>query len=280
MRDERPQLFDESVVDGQPDVVLPGELRVGQEAGEPADVLGPALDGTLGDRTRGPCLRLPGCPSVTACCMRRQKSRLRPPRTEMARPGVRQKATSPTPWPKVDESADTPGSVPRPVAGDAVTAIHLGRPLLTGSSALPAHSTGPVSNVRCLGLLRVGFTEPPQSPGALVVSYTTVSPLPAEAGGLFSVALSRGSPRVAVGHHPALRSPDVPRQESPPDAAAWPTHPSPMIDAVCRWARHPPHLPRAGGWAVGPHTSGRDVPHNRAGRSTKSGGRSSSRGDR
>jgi len=27
-------------------------------------------------------------------------------------------------------------------------------------------------------LLQVGFTEPPQSPAALVVSYTTVSPLP------------------------------------------------------------------------------------------------------
>ena len=27
-------------------------------------------------------------------------------------------------------------------------------------------------------MLRVGFTEPPQSPAALVVSYTTVSPLP------------------------------------------------------------------------------------------------------
>ena len=30
----------------------------------------------------------------------------------------------------------------------------------------------------CLALLRVGFAEPPRSPGALVVSYTTVSPLP------------------------------------------------------------------------------------------------------
>jgi hypothetical protein len=29
-------------------------------------------------------------------------------------------------------------------------------------------------------LLRVGFTEPPQSPAALVVSYTTVSPLPSQ----------------------------------------------------------------------------------------------------
>ena len=30
-----------------------------------------------------------------------------------------------------------------------------------------------------LVLLQVGFTQPPRSPGALVVSYTTVSPLPA-----------------------------------------------------------------------------------------------------
>ena len=69
-------------------------------------------------------------------------------------------------------------------------------------------------------LLRVGFTEPPQSPGVLVVSYTTVSPLPPigqdqhprpRGGGLFSVALSRGLPRVGVTHHPALWSPDFPR---------------------------------------------------------------------
>jgi hypothetical protein len=50
----------------------------------------------------------------------------------------------------------------------------------------------------------------------LVVSYTAVSPLPAAgeptSGGLFSVALSRGSPRVAVNNHPALWSPDVPRR--------------------------------------------------------------------
>lgn len=48
-----------------------------------------------------------------------------------------------------------------------------------------------------------------------MVSYTTVSPLPRTEvpGGLFSVALSRGSPRVAVSHHPALWSPDVPRED-------------------------------------------------------------------
>ena len=49
------------------------------------------------------------------------------------------------------------------------------------------------------------------SPPALVVSYTTVSPLPAEAGGLLSVARARGSPRVGVTHRPALWSPDFPR---------------------------------------------------------------------
>jgi len=71
-----------------------------------------------------------------------------------------------------------------------------------------------------LTLLRMGFTKPPQSPAALVVSYTTVSPLPRRAeskdpawrGGLLSVALSRGSPRVDVIDHPALWSPDLPHQ--------------------------------------------------------------------
>ena len=46
------------------------------------------------------------------------------------------------------------------------------------------------------------------------------------AGGLLSVALSRGSPRVAVSNHPALRSPDFPRRVTsrrptrPPDRLA------------------------------------------------------------
>ncbi len=42
-------------------------------------------------------------------------------------------------------------------------------------------SRGSLPGIGCLTLLtllRVGFTEPPQSPAALVVSYTTVSPLP------------------------------------------------------------------------------------------------------
>lgn len=57
--------------------------------------------------------------------------------------------------------------------------IHLRTPLPTPSSSLPRHSGEQPSNMPCLALLRAGFTELPQSPGELVVSYTTVSPLPA-----------------------------------------------------------------------------------------------------
>src|SRR5580765_6216480 len=97
----------------------------------------------------------------------------------------------------------------RAVASPPVTVIHLGQPLPTASSALPVCSGGPPSNAHCLSLLQVGFTKPTWSPRSLVVSYTTVSPLPpaGAGGGLFSVALSRGSPRVAVSHHLALWSP-------------------------------------------------------------------------
>jgi len=110
--------------------------------------------------------------------------------------------------------------------------IHLGLPLPTASCGLPA-SIGRAALNRSrreplaplLTLLRVGFTEPPQSPAALVVSCTTVSPLPRRwrRGGLFSVALSRGSPRVGVTDHPALWSPDLPhracaRRDRPADS--------------------------------------------------------------
>ena len=81
---------------------------------------------------------------------------------------------------------------------------------------------GPPSHV--LTLLQVGFAEPPGSPRALVRSCRTVSPLPVVGplttttpiGGLFSVALSCGSPRLAVSQHPALRSPDFPRPGQTP----------------------------------------------------------------
>ena len=77
-------------------------------------------------------------------------------------------------------------------------------------------------------LLQVGFTEPAPSPGPLVRSYRTVSPLPAtrlraSAGGLLSVALSVGSRPLGVTQHPALWSSDFPRAvaSAAACAAAW-----------------------------------------------------------
>ena len=106
--------------------------------------------------------------------------------------------------------------LPPAVTGAAVATIHLGPPLPAGSRDLPAGSDEQPSGACCAVLLRAGFAEPPRSPAALVGSYPTVSPSPAGAGGLFSVALSRGSPRVAVSHRPALWSPDVPRPAGRP----------------------------------------------------------------
>jgi hypothetical protein len=51
----------------------------------------------------------------------------------------------------------------------------------------------------------------------------------ASGGGLFSVALSRGSPRVGVTDHPALWSPDFPRTRAGRGSATvWPTPPLPL----------------------------------------------------
>ena len=48
-------------------------------------------------------------------------------------------------------------------------------------------------------------------------------------GGLFSVALSRGLPRVGVAHRPALRSPDLPRPTSYDVCRGRPTNPSALV---------------------------------------------------
>jgi len=81
-------------------------------------------------------------------------------------------------------------------------------------------SRPPQRTAPCLALLRVGFTEPAESPRLLVRSYRTFSPLPdpppgakhprAAIGGVFSVALSLASRPVGVTDHPVLRSPDFP----------------------------------------------------------------------
>ena len=56
--------------------------------------------------------------------------------------------------------------------------------------------------------------------GGLLHHRFTLTVGPEPGGGLFSVALSRGSPRVGVTHHPALWSPDLPRPSVSPREAA------------------------------------------------------------
>ena len=104
---------------------------------------------------------------------------------------------------------------PAAVACCEATIIPLGPPLPMASSSLTRESrTGRPQSLPYLALLRMGFTELPTSPPALVSSCLTLSPLPrhgqALAGGLLSVALSLGSPPVPVKDHPALWSPDFP----------------------------------------------------------------------
>ena len=58
-----------------------------------------------------------------------------------------------------------------------MTTIYLGPPLPVGLVRPTRDVTGGPP-CPCSALLRMGFTKPPRSPGTLVVSYTTVSPLP------------------------------------------------------------------------------------------------------
>ncbi len=90
-----------------------------------------------------------------------------------------------------------------------------------------------------LALLRVGFTQPPQSPTALVVSYTTVSPLPAPVVATYVVRSDdRAAGGLSLWHcpagHPGWVLPTtlldgvrtfLGERVTPPDAAARPAHP-------------------------------------------------------
>ena len=180
-------------------------LRGSRDAGHVLATFGPIA------RTGGDWLSMRSSRFLRTTC---EPGRLRRPLTQV-RPGV------------VDETACKPGSVPgSPCGTSRVTAIHLGLPLPAGSSGLPAGSGGPPSNA-CAGppaeaaepfltLLRVGFAEPPRSPGTLVRSYRTVSPLPALADRRSS--LCGTVPRVTPGRccrppcpvEPGLSSPGSP----------------------------------------------------------------------
>ena len=104
------------------------------------------------------------------------------------------------------------------------TVIYLGDTLPCRSSGLPGDSAGRVI-IPCLALLRARFTLRVASPRPRWSLTPPFHPYRNRSrGGLFSVALSRGSLRVGVTHRPALWSPDVPRCGKPRHAAVQPTH--------------------------------------------------------
>ncbi len=81
----------------------------------------------------------------------------------------------------MEEPACKPDPVRRSRGGDHLSRWAPERPSPArspGRCGLPDSSGGPPSNAACLTLLRVGLAEPRRSPGALVGSYPTVSPLP------------------------------------------------------------------------------------------------------
>jgi hypothetical protein len=114
-----------------------------------------------------------------------------------------------------------PGSVSS--GGPEAVAIYLGRRLPGASSDRNPRAwratceRPPIWSCSERGLPGRPVTRPP------VGSYPTISPLPAcAAGGVISVALSFGSPRLGVTQRPALWSPDFPphrprAMERPPD---------------------------------------------------------------
>ena len=92
--------------------------------------------------------------------------------------------------------------------------IYLGPALLRATSGLPGSLGRAVliplrEALPYAALLQAGFAKHSRSPGSLVGSYPTVSPLPLRAV-FFSVALSMGSPPVPFRDRLALWSPDFP----------------------------------------------------------------------
>ena len=105
----------------------------------------------------------------------------------------------------------------------AATLEHSTRTLWPAGRTQQAHRAGHPRQRPYSSLLREGLAPPPVTRLSRVGSYPTISPLPVPPprrplvasaspaiGGVVSVALSLGSPRVAVSDLPALWSPDFP----------------------------------------------------------------------
>jgi len=130
---------------------------------------------------------------------------------------------------KTARAAHKPNPVPGsgfPSPGNDHSSVDAGCP--TPLATYPGAWAGYPQTLPYLVLHRVGFAELPRSPGELVRSYRTVSPLPAiklsslMAGGMLSVALSFTLPRLHVMEHPALWCSDFPPDFKNP-AIVWAT---------------------------------------------------------
>ena len=106
----------------------------------------------------------------------------------------------------VDRQACKPSSVSRRTAGRRSSIWDAGCP--APLAANPRTGRAPI--VLLFGLAPGGVCRAPGVATGAVSSCLTGSPLPRKRGGMFSVALSVGFPRLAVSQHPARWSSDFP----------------------------------------------------------------------
>src|SRR6476661_4522876 len=119
----------------------------------------------------------------------------------------------------MDGLTDTPGSV-FPRCYRRGSSGHPSTDAVADALQQPTRTLGRAALKRVLSGLAPGgvylaFPVTREAGGLLHHRFTLTCFVPLsnrrDAGGLFSVALACGLPRVGVTHHPALRSPDVPR---------------------------------------------------------------------
>jgi len=119
----------------------------------------------------------------------------------------------------VDGLTDTPGSV-IPCRCRQRSGGHPSTNAVAGALQQPTRTLGRAALKRVLSGLAPGgvYLASPVTQGAggllhhrFTLTCRVLMQASPRAGGLFSVALACGLPRVGVTHHPALRSPDVPR---------------------------------------------------------------------
>ncbi len=175
-----------------------------------------------------PCRRPPGIPSrqePAAACSALVWPVERPSRTGFRHLEKQARSSIPNAAPKgqtgflVDGLTDTPGSV-LPFRYRHGSSGHPSTNAVAGALQRPTRTLGRAALKRVLSGLAPGgvylaFPVTREAGGLLHHRFTLTCFVPLsnrrDPGGLFSVALACGLPRVGVTHHPALWSPDVPR---------------------------------------------------------------------